>query len=64
MAISLKVGPSYSLNDLLEKTEKEAIIEAMTQSSSKAMAAKLLKIPRSTLYFKMDKYGIKDVSKN
>ncbi len=64
MAISLKVGPSYSLNDLLEKTEKEAILEAMTQSSSKAMAAKLLKIPRSTLYFKMDKYGIKDVSKN
>lgn len=58
MAISMKVGPSYSLSDLLEKTEKEAIIEALSQSSSKAHAAKLLKIPRSTLYFKMDKYGI------
>ncbi|MCH4889915.1 AAA family ATPase [Acidaminobacter sp. JC074] len=58
MAIKMKVGPSYSLNDLLEKTEKEAIQSALDQSSSKAMAAKLLKIPRSTLYFKMDKYGL------
>lgn len=64
MAISMKVGPTYSLTDLLEKTEKEAIVSALSRSSSKADAAKLLKIPRSTLYFKMDKYGIKDVSKN
>lgn len=64
MAISMRVGPTYSLNDLLEKTEKEAIVSALARSSSKADAAKLLKIPRSTLYFKMDKYGIKDVSRN
>lgn len=64
MAISMKVGPTYSLTDLLEKTEKEAIVSALSRSSSKADAAKLLKIPRSTLYFKMDKYGIKDVSKS
>jgi len=64
MAIKMKVGPSYSLNDLIEKTEKKAILEALSKSSSKAMAAKLLKIPRSTLYFKMDKYKIEDVSRN
>ena len=58
MAIKMKVGPSYSLIDLLEKTEKEAIQSALDQSSSKSMAAKLLKIPRSTLYFKMDKYDL------
>ncbi|MBI9011189.1 MAG: sigma 54-interacting transcriptional regulator [Clostridiales bacterium] len=64
MAIRMKVGPSYSLTDLLEKTEKEAILEALSQSKSKADAAKLLKIPRSTLYFKMDKYGIKRASES
>jgi len=64
MAIRMKVGPSYSLTDLLEKTEKEAILEALTQSKSKADAAKLLKIPRSTLYFKMDKYKLRHTSEN
>lgn len=64
MAIRMKIGPSYSLTDLLEKTEKEAIIEALSQTSSKADAAKLLKIPRSTLYFKMDKYKLSAPSEN
>ncbi|MBN2796313.1 MAG: sigma 54-interacting transcriptional regulator [Clostridia bacterium] len=64
MAIRMKVGPSYSLNDLIEKTEKEAIIQALSKSQSKADAAKLLKIPRSTLYFKMDKYQIDNVSES
>lgn len=59
MAIRMKIGPTYSLNDLLEKTEREAILSALSQSQSKADAAKRLKIPRSTLYFKMDKYGLK-----
>lgn len=64
MAIRMKVGPTYSLTDLLEKTEKEAIVAALSKSKSKADAAKLLKIPRSTLYFKMDKYGLKHTSEN
>lgn len=64
MKISMKVGPSYSLNHLLEKTEKEAILEALSKTQSKADAAKLLKIPRSTLYFKMDKYDIHNTSEN
>jgi len=64
MAIRMKVGPSYSLNDLLEKTEIEAIKAALKNAKSKADAAKLLKIPRSTLYFKMDKYGLEVVSES
>lgn len=64
MAIRMKVGPSYSLNDLIEQTEIEAITAALTKAKNKADAAKLLKIPRSTLYFKMDKYHIKHVSEN
>ena len=62
--LSRQIGPMYSLNDLLEKTEKEAIYEALAKARSKAEAAKLLKIPRSTLYFKMDKYRIGDASNN
>lgn len=64
MAIRMKVGPSYSLTDLIEKTEKKAIREALSKAKSKADAAKLLKIPRSTLYFKMDKYNLQFTSTN
>lgn len=49
---------NYSLNELLERTEKSAIVDALRKTSSKAEASKLLKIPRSTLYFKMDKYKL------
>lgn len=44
---------------ITEKVEKETIIKAMSiANGSKAQAAKLLKIPRSTLYFKLEKYKI------
>lgn len=49
-----------SLNEIIEDTEVEVIKKALSQTSyNKAKAAKILKIPRSTLYFKMEKYGIK-----
>lgn len=64
MAAIKNVSTDYSLKDLLEKTEKDAIMNALLKSHSKAEAAKILNIPRSTLYFKMDKYGINDVSEN
>lgn len=49
----------YDLNKIIETTEKEAILNAMELAEgNKAKAAKLLNIPRSTLYFKLDKYGL------
>ncbi len=51
-----KIVCSYALNELIERTEKNAIKEALMKTTSKADAAKMLQIPRSTLYFKMDKY--------
>ncbi len=50
---------SLDINNIVEKVEKETIIKAMSiAKGSKTEAAKLLNIPRSTLYFKMDKYKI------
>ena len=50
---------SLDINNIVEKVEKETIIKAMSiAKGSKTEAAKLLNIPRSTLYFKMDKYNI------
>ena len=47
----------------LGHTEKTAIIDALRETSSKSAASKLLKIPRSTLYFKMDKYKLHSCQK-
>ena len=50
---------SLDINNIVEKVEKETIIKAMNiANGSKTEAARLLNIPRSTLYFKMDKYNI------
>ncbi len=50
-----------SLKDTLEEVEKEAIIRSLIQSKgNKSKAAKLLNISRTSLYEKMDKYGILD----
>lgn len=44
---------------ITENVERETIIKAMSLTNgSKSKAAKLLKIPRSTLYFKLEKYNI------
>jgi len=52
---------SYDLNSIIAEVEKETIIKALKATNyNKKKAAKLLNIPRSTLYFKMDKYNIKD----
>lgn len=49
----------YDLNKIIENAEREAIISVMRITrSNKAHAAKLLNIPRSTLYFKLQKYNL------
>ena len=47
------------LNIISEKAERDAIAKAMKVSGeNKAKAAKLLNIPRSTLYFKLEKHNM------
>jgi transcriptional regulator with PAS, ATPase and Fis domain len=49
----------YDLNNILENAERDAIVNVMRISrNNKAHAAKLLNIPRSTLYFKLKKYRL------
>ncbi len=49
----------YDLNNTLENAEKEALINVMRATrNNKSNAAKLLNIPRSTLYFKLKKYNL------
>lgn len=51
----------YDLTSIIAEVERDTIIKALKVSGyNKQRAAKLLNIPRSTLYFKMDKYGIRD----
>lgn len=49
----------YDLNNILNNAERDAIITVMKITrNNKAHAAKLLNIPRSTLYFKLKKYNL------
>ncbi len=49
-----------SLTDALETYEKKLILDALKKSGWKVVdAAKFLKIPRTSLQYKMEKYGIK-----
>lgn len=49
----------YDLGKITENAEREAIISVMRITrNNKAHAAKLLNIPRSTLYFKLKKYNL------
>lgn len=49
----------YDLNHILDNAEREAIINVMKIArNNKSHAAKLLNIPRSTLYFKLKKYNL------
>ncbi|MCT4564709.1 MAG: sigma 54-interacting transcriptional regulator [Maledivibacter sp.] len=53
---------AFDLNNIIEKAEKDAILNAMrTSGGNKARAAKLLNIPRSTLYFKLNKYNFNNI---
>ncbi|MGB4439260.1 MAG: sigma 54-interacting transcriptional regulator [Sedimentibacter sp.] len=47
------------LDEYLEKIEKRIIVKTLEDTKfNKTEAAKQLKIPRATLYYKMEKYGI------
>lgn len=60
--VKIQYEEVFDLNEIIHRAEKEAIINAMKISNgNKAKAAKLLNIPRSTLYFKLDKYKINGV---
>lgn len=49
----------YDLNNIICSAEREAIVNAMRiTNNNKVHAAKLLNIPRSTLYFKLEKYNL------
>lgn len=49
----------FDLNIITANAEREAVINAMRAAgNNKAYAAKLLNIPRSTLYFKLKKYSL------
>lgn len=51
---------STGLEEYLGRIEKRIIIKTLEEVKfNKAEAAKKLKIPRATLYYKMEKYGIK-----
>ena len=53
-------SPKGSLNEVLEQTEYRMIVEALQQSGGvKQRAARQLGINTSTLYYKMEKYGIR-----
>jgi PAS domain S-box-containing protein len=52
-------GPIRPLKEIIEDTEKEAIIRCLEYTEgNKLKTAKLLDISRSTLYDRMEKYGI------
>ncbi|HHY77180.1 MAG TPA: sigma 54-interacting transcriptional regulator [Clostridiales bacterium] len=52
-------GNPFDLNNILYNAERDAVINAMKMANyNKSKAAKLLNIPRSTLYFKLKKFGI------
>lgn len=58
-----RIKEVYDLKNLVERTEKEAIKNVLLESTTMTEAAKLLGIPRSTLYFKLDKYNLRHMSK-
>ena len=63
-SIKEKKNP-YDLNRIIFETEKKIILNAMEATGyNKTEAAKLLNIPRSTLYFKLEKYNISKTSSN
>ena len=56
---AVKQDSIYDLNTILENAEREALINVMRISGgNKAHGAKLLNIPRSTLYFKLKKHNL------
>lgn len=59
LKVQKKKDNPYDLNSIVEEVERDTIIRALkVTAGNKKRAAKLLNIPRSTLYYKMDKYNI------
>ena len=55
-----QTGPVRPLKELIEDTEKEAILRCLDYTDgNKLKTAKLLNISRSSLYDKLERYGIK-----
>ncbi|HCX03704.1 MAG TPA: sigma-54-dependent Fis family transcriptional regulator [Clostridiales bacterium] len=55
----VSVNNTKGLEKTLEEVEKKLIYEAMKKTNwKKSEAANILGIPRTTLYYKLDKYGI------
>ncbi len=49
------------LDHFLENVEKKLILQTLKNTKfNKSEAAKILKLPRATLYYKMEKYGIEE----
>jgi hypothetical protein len=60
-AASLPVEP-FDLTEFLEKTEKELILRALgSTSGAQAEAARRMGLSRSTLAYKLNKYGIRAI---
>jgi len=60
--IDLKIDTTFDLKVAVEDFEKNIIIEALTAvKGNKVQAAELLKIKRSTLYYKLILYGLDNV---
>lgn len=59
-SVDSPVSSEQTLRDQTQKTEKEAILQALRQvGGNKTKAAELLHIDRSRLYSKLKKYGIR-----
>jgi PAS domain S-box-containing protein len=57
--INSKIDKNFDLNHYLEEQEKNIIRETLEFcKGNKAKTAKILKIPRATLYYKIDQYSI------
>lgn len=58
---SIEEENKEGLEETLEKLEKEIIKKALNKTGwQKSKAAKILRIPRTTLYYKIEKYGLKN----
>jgi transcriptional regulator with PAS, ATPase and Fis domain len=58
-SIEVNTENIYDLDSIISNAEKAAILKVMTiTNNNKAQAAKLLNIPRSTFYFKLNKYNL------
>ena len=57
--VSLDVLPDGGLQSAADRTERSMILQALESChGDRSRAAKMLGIPRSTLYYKLNKHGI------